>query len=72
MTRTEKIFKHLRMQPQKIPRRAQDLVPVDQVWDDGVIRFGNFYSKSYAFDEVNSWDSRRNGSEIFWENTPIF
>lgn len=72
MTRTEKFFKHLRMQPQKIPRRAQDLVPVDQVWDDGVFRFGNFYSRSYAFDEVNFLGlPERRKREILGEYTDI-
>ena len=36
-----------------IPRRVQDLIPVQCIWADGIFRSGKFYSKSYRFSDIN-------------------
>ena len=37
----------------RIPRKVQDLIPVDCIWKDGIFRSGNKYSKVYRFTDIN-------------------
>ena len=37
----------------RIPRKVQDLIPIDCIWKDGIFRSGNKYSKTYRFTDVN-------------------
>lgn len=37
----------------KIPKSAQDTVPIDTIYKDGIFRMGNRYSKSYRFLDIN-------------------
>ena len=37
----------------RIPRKVQDLIPIDCIWKDGIFRSGNKYSKSYRFTDIN-------------------
>lgn len=37
----------------KVPRSAQDTVPIDTIYKDGIFRIGNKYSKSYRFFDIN-------------------
>ena len=30
----------------RIPRKVQDLIPIDCIWKDGIFRSGNKYSKT--------------------------
>ena len=37
----------------RIPRKVQDLIPIDCIWKDGIFRSGNKYSKVYRFTDIN-------------------
>lgn len=37
----------------RIPRKVQDLIPIDCIWKDGIFRSGNKYSKVYRFSDIN-------------------
>ena len=37
----------------KIPKRVQDYIPVDEIYDDGIFRKGNIYSMCYLFTDIN-------------------
>ena len=35
----------------RIPRSARDAVPVRRVWEDGIFRTGDLYSRTWQFDD---------------------
>ena len=37
----------------KIPRSVQDAIPIRRIWPDGVFCFGNTYSKTIRFSDIN-------------------
>ena len=37
----------------RIPRSAQDILPVDRVWPDGIFQCGEQFSKSWQFSDIN-------------------
>ena len=37
----------------RIPRKVQDLIPIDCIWKDGIFRSGNKYTKVYRFTDIN-------------------
>lgn len=36
-----------------IPRRVQDVIPIQTIWQDGIFRVGNKFSKTYRFTDIN-------------------
>lgn len=46
-------FLKQRKERYRIPRKVQDLIPIQCIWTDGIFRSGNFYSKSYRFTDIN-------------------
>ena len=53
MSKTLSRFKKQRKRKFKVPRRVQDLIPVDMIWEDGIFKTGIFYSKCYRFADIN-------------------
>lgn len=37
----------------KVPRKAQDLIPIKNIWPDGIFKVGNKFSKSFRFSDIN-------------------
>ena len=37
----------------RIPRRVQDLIPINCIWKDGIFRSGVMYNKTYRFNNIN-------------------
>ena len=37
----------------RVPRKVQDLIPIDCIWKDGIFRSGNKYTKVYRFTDIN-------------------
>ena len=37
----------------KVPRRVQDVIPIQRVWNDGIFLAGNKFTKSYRFSDIN-------------------
>ena len=46
-------LKRLNKDKFKVPKSAQDTVPIDTIYKDGIFRIGNRYSKSYRFLDIN-------------------
>ena len=40
-------------EPYRIPKRVQDLIPISAVFPNGVFRVGNYYTKTFRFDDIN-------------------
>ena len=47
----------------KIPRRVQDLIPIKCIWNDGIFKVGNRFTKSYKFTDINYYVSSREDKE---------
>lgn len=37
----------------RVPRKVQDVIPIQRIWNDGVFKTGNKYSKTYKFADIN-------------------
>ena len=37
----------------KVPKSVQDYIPIQKMWDDGVFKVGNRYTKTFRFDDIN-------------------
>jgi len=37
----------------KIPKRLQGVLPFETIYDDGIMRIGSLYSKTFAFQDIN-------------------
>ena len=37
----------------KVPKIAQDMIPIDTIYKDGIFRIGNRFTKSYRFLDIN-------------------
>ena len=53
MIKSIKRFFQQRRERYRIPRRVQDLIPIDGIWNDGIFHGGNAYSKTYRFSDIN-------------------
>ena len=53
MLKSVKRYLHQRRGRYRVPRRVQDLIPVGYIWEDGIFRTGNLYSKSFRFSDIN-------------------
>lgn len=40
-------------EPYRIPRRVQDVIPIQCIWPDGIFRVGIKFSKTYRFTDIN-------------------
>ena len=36
-----------------IPRRVQDVVPIQKIWEDGIFLTGGRYAKTFRFTDIN-------------------
>ena len=53
MIKSLKRFLQQRKERYRIPKRVQDLIPISCIWEDGVFKSGNVFSKSYRFSDIN-------------------
>ena len=37
----------------RVPRKVQDVIPIQHIWNDGIFKTGNKYSKTYKFSDIN-------------------
>lgn len=51
----------------KVPRKVQDLIPIKNIWPDGIFKVGNKFSKSFRFSDINYLVASR---EIGREHVP--
>lgn len=52
----------------KVPRSAQQTIPVDTVYDDGIFRMGIRYSKTYRFIDINYSTASEENKETIIKN----
>ena len=36
-----------------VPRKVQDVIPIQRIWKDGIFQVGNRFSKTYKFSDIN-------------------
>ena len=50
----------------KVPRKVQDLIPIKNIWPDGIFKVGNKFSKSFRFSVINYlWRAARTKRACF-------
>ena len=37
----------------KLPKSAQDIINVDVIYEDGIFKIGNKFTKTYRFSDIN-------------------
>ena len=47
----------------KVPRKVQDLIPIKNIWPDGIFKVGNKFSKSFRFSDINYLVASRRSEE---------
>jgi len=47
----------------KIPRKVQDTIPISCIWNDGIFRAGNKFTKSFRFTDINYLVASREDKE---------
>lgn len=47
----------------KVPRKVQDLIPLKNIWPDGIFKVGNKFSKSFRFSDINYLVASREDKE---------
>lgn len=35
-----------------VPRKVQDIIPIQRIWKDGIFQVGNRFSKTYKFSDI--------------------
>ena len=53
MIRSIKTIMRQDREPYRIPRRVQDVIPIQCVWPDGIFKVGIKFSKTYRFTDIN-------------------
>lgn len=46
-------FQKQRKERYRIPKRVQDLIPINCIWEDGIFHSGGQYSKTFRFTDIN-------------------
>lgn len=47
----------------KVPRKVQDIIPIKNIWPDGIFKVGNKFSKSFRFSDINYLVASREDKE---------
>ncbi len=56
----------------KVPKSVQDYIPVQKMWDDGIFKVGNRYTKTFRFDDINyAVASREDKEAMFLEYSEL-
>ena len=46
-----------------VPRKVQDVIPIQRIWKDGIFQVGNRFSKTYKFTDINYLVASREDKE---------
>ncbi len=56
----------------KAPKSVQDYIPIQKMWDDGIFKVGNRYTKTFRFDDINyAVASREDKEAMFLEYSEL-
>ena len=50
----------------KVPRKVQDIIPIQCVWKDGIFKVGNKFSKTFKFTDINYLVASREDKECMF------
>jgi len=50
----------------KVPKGAQQVIPINCIWDDGIFKVGNKFSKTYKFEDINYAVASREDKEAMF------
>ena len=64
MIRSIKTIMRQDREPYRVPRRVQDVIPIQCVWPDGIFKVGIKFSKTYRFTDINYKVASRNGNHV--------
>ena len=59
-----------------IPRRVQDVIPIQKIWEDGIFLTGGRYAKTFRFTDINYQvasepDKEKMFRGYFWTRPPM-
>lgn len=52
--------------PYYIPRRVQDVIPIQSIWPDGIFKVGMKFSKTFRFTDINYKVASREDKETMF------
>ena len=56
----------------KVPKSVQDYIPIQKMWEDGIFKVGNRYTKTFRFDDINyAVASREDKEAMFLEYSEL-
>lgn len=50
----------------RVPRRVQDAIPISCIWNDGIFKVGNKFSKTFRFTDINYMVASREDKETMF------
>ena len=63
MIKSIKTVMHQEKEKYKVPRKVQDIIPVQCIWSDGIFKVGNKFSKTFKFTDINYLVASREDKE---------
>ena len=55
-----------------VPRSVQDVIPIKEIWDDGIFMVGNKFAKTFRFEDINyAVASREDKEAMFLEYSEL-
>ena len=63
MIKSIKVAMRQSKEPYRVPRRVQDVIPVQRIWSDGIFKVGKLFSKTYRFTDINYMVASREDKE---------
>ena len=56
----------------KVPKSVRDYIPIQKMWEDGIFKVGNRYTKTFRFDDINyAVASREDKEAMFLEYSEL-
>lgn len=53
MIKTIRRLMHQEKERYRVPRKVQDVIPIQALWEDGIFRVGSKFSKTFRFQDIN-------------------
>ena len=66
MMKSIKILMQQEKERYRLPRGVQDTIPVSSIWNDGIFRVGNKFTKTFRFTDINYMVASREDKETMF------
>lgn len=53
MIKSVQSTKKLEKEKYRVPRKVQDIIPAKRIWEDGIFKVGNMFTKTFRFSDIN-------------------